>query len=228
MRISNVSLRKISVVSVLSLLLSMSAFAATDAQLRERAEKASDTLDLVMGSAQRIPQNLLDVSTCIASFPDVAKAGFILGYLQGQGLVSCRTDAGWSRPSYAIIKSPSAGFQFGVEVSDIVIVFVGDHARTAILHGDFTFGGDLGATAGPIGATNGAGASPKAGIYTYAISRGLMVDVSINGLGFGLQRDDNRQAYNDRSISAPAVLHSVGPAPAFLQEFQTKIMNYAK
>src|SRR6185437_4960276 len=52
-----------------------------------------------MVSSNQIPAPLLAQAKCIAVIPGLTKAGFIVGGLHGNGVVSCRTNAGWSAPA---------------------------------------------------------------------------------------------------------------------------------
>lgn len=47
-------------------------------------------------------------------------AAFIFGGEYGKGLVSCRTGAGWSAPSFVILQKGSFGFQIGGTSIDLV------------------------------------------------------------------------------------------------------------
>ena len=44
-----------------------------------------------------IPQWLLDKAECVAVFPNVIKAGFVVGGRGGRGVASCRTASGSER-----------------------------------------------------------------------------------------------------------------------------------
>jgi len=70
-----------------------------------QASKSAKVLTEVMGiPAKGIPRSLLAKAECIAVFPKVLKAGFILGGSGGRGVASCRTPTGWSAPAYFEIK----------------------------------------------------------------------------------------------------------------------------
>jgi lipid-binding SYLF domain-containing protein len=62
-----------------------------------QSEKAARVLhELMAAPDEGIPQNLLDKAECVAVFPSVIKAGFVVGGRGGRGVASCRTATGWS------------------------------------------------------------------------------------------------------------------------------------
>src|SRR5215510_13926386 len=57
-----------------------------------QAEKAAKVFDEIMGTPDKgIPTDLLNKAECIAVFPTVVKAGFVVGGKAGRGVASCRT-----------------------------------------------------------------------------------------------------------------------------------------
>src|SRR5215831_12090442 len=62
-----------------------------------QSEKASKVFSEIMDAPDKgIPQNLFDSASCVAVFPSVLKAGFVVGGQGGRGVASCRTGTGWS------------------------------------------------------------------------------------------------------------------------------------
>lgn len=87
----------------------------------------------------------------------VIKAGFVFSGKAGSGIVIARLpDGSWSAPSCIGTGGLGWGLQVGADVSDFVIVLNSDEAVRAFSKGgNVTIGGNLSATAGPIG-TGGA------------------------------------------------------------------------
>ena len=88
---------------VLCLMLSASAIAQAQGKNVEegakQARKAATVIKEIMGIPEKaIPKGVLDDAECVAVFPDVIKAGFIVGGRGGRGVASCRTATGWSAP----------------------------------------------------------------------------------------------------------------------------------
>src|SRR5437773_8708805 len=75
---------------------------ASDKDERERARKATVAFQEIMGAPdQAVPQELLDRCECVAVFPSVKKAGFVVGAQYGKGLISCRrNEGGWGSPAF--------------------------------------------------------------------------------------------------------------------------------
>ncbi|HEX3144303.1 MAG TPA: lipid-binding SYLF domain-containing protein, partial [Pyrinomonadaceae bacterium] len=70
------------------------------AESTRHAQEAADAFTEIMNVADRaIPQSLLDRAAAIAVFPNMIKAGFIVGGRGGHGVISRRIKGGWSAPA---------------------------------------------------------------------------------------------------------------------------------
>lgn len=193
---------------VISLVM-MSSFslAATSNQLRARSQKAARVLQEVVSIPDRsIPISLLESATCIATFPEVLRIGFVFGARYGKGLVSCRTDSGWSRPSYLQIRGGSWGYQFGIEKVDLVLVFLAQNSAYRIAQEKLTVGVDATFAVGPIGREARAGTdfSQNSEVYGYSRSRGLFAGLAIGGSVIKVDDTDNASVYGE--VSAMEIL----------------------
>ena len=99
----------------------------------------------------------------------------------------------------------SVGFQFGAQVADFLIVLNDDRALQSFSGGGaFSLGGQIGAVAGPVGASREGAASMTldnlAPIYTYSISKGLFAGISIEGTVI-----NERNSVNERHYAFPGV-----------------------
>src|SRR5215510_15263199 len=123
----------------------------------------------------QIPEDLLARAECVAVFPSVIKAGFIVGGRGGRGVASCRTPTGWSAPAYFNLGGGSVGLQIGVESTDFVLLFMNRDGLNSLLSNKFTLGADASVAAGPVGRAAGADtdAVMRAKILSYSRSRGL-------------------------------------------------------
>ncbi len=155
---------------------------ARDASRDRAAEELADAAQVVremnqIGSAHR------ERARCVAVLPSLVRAGFIVGGRHGDGVVSCRTSSGWSAPAFITITGGSAGFQIGVESSDLVMLVMTDRAMAQLFRSNFAVGADASAAAGPVGeaAQAGTDASMKAEILSYARSRGLFAGAELSG-----------------------------------------------
>ncbi|KAH8059498.1 hypothetical protein JL721_9231 [Aureococcus anophagefferens] len=111
----------------------------------------------------------------------------------------------WSGPSAIGTVGASVGFQFGAQVADFLIVLNDDRALQSFSGGGaFSLGGQIGAVAGPVGASREGAASMTldnlAPIYTYSISKGLFAGISIEGTVI-----NERNSVNERHYAFPGV-----------------------
>jgi SH3 domain-containing YSC84-like protein 1 len=104
------------------------------------------------------------------------KAGFIFSGKAGSGLVIARLpDGSWSAPSCIATGGLGWGLQAGADITDFVIVLNSEDAvRAFSIGGNVTIGGNISASAGPIG-TGGsvlASLAHPAPMFSYSKSKG--------------------------------------------------------
>ena len=106
----------------------------------------------------------------------VVKAGFVFSGKAGSGLVIARLpDGSWSAPSCIATGGVGWGLQIGADITDFVIVLNSEDAVSAFsLGGNVTIGGNISATAGPIGTGGSVQASlaHPAPMFSYSKSKG--------------------------------------------------------
>ncbi|MEM5787341.1 MAG: lipid-binding SYLF domain-containing protein [Syntrophobacteraceae bacterium] len=166
-----------------------------------------------------IPPSLLQNAHGIAIFPDLFKAGFIVGGRYGLGVFLVRLeDRTWSNPVFFSIVGPSLGLQFGAQVSDVILVFNSVRSLDYITSGKFTLGLDASVAAGPVGRHAEAGTDVRfrAEILSYSRSRGLFAGVALEGAAMQVEYEANTAFYNapgllpmeifkNRNLQAPVV-----------------------
>jgi lipid-binding SYLF domain-containing protein len=180
--------------------------------------------ELVTASDKAIPKELLEHAKCIAVLPGVIKAAIAFGGRHGSGVISCRTESGWSTPAFVSISGGSWGVQLGVESSDIVLFFMNDRGARSLVDGSrVTLGGRASVAAGPFGRSAEAATNLdlKAEIYSYAKSKGLFAGLSLEGAELKPDGDDNRDYYGS-GVTTTQLLFGGGPAtvPAEAQTFR--------
>src|ERR1041384_1639273 len=122
------------------------------AEASREAQKAADAVTEIMNVAEKaIPQSLFDRAEAIAVFPNVIKAGFIVGGREGHGIISRRVRGGWGAPAFFDLGGGSVGLQIGAAKTDFVLLFMNDEALGGLLKDKFEIGGEGSATAGPVG-----------------------------------------------------------------------------
>src|SRR5499425_1266886 len=142
----------------------------------EQSSKAAKVLREIMDTPDKeIPEDLLDKAECVAVFPGVIKAGFIVGGRGGRGVLSCRTPDGWSAPVYLNLGGGSIGLQIGAQSTDFVMLFMNRSGVDKLLSDKFEIGAYASVAAGPVGRQAGASTDIKlnAQILSYSRSKGL-------------------------------------------------------
>lgn len=142
----------------------------------------------------------------------VVKAGVLLAYKLGTGLVVARrSDGSWSAPSAILSAGMGWGAQAGGELMDYIIVMHDTKAvKTFCSRMHFSLGAGCSAAAGPIGrvveADLRAGDKGSGLCYTYSCSKGAFVGVSLEGNIVSTRMETNLQFYGDPYITTADIL----------------------
>jgi SH3 domain-containing YSC84-like protein 1 len=194
-------LKRVLVVTVLSLLVSLTVVASSDREDDvNRTHKAAQVFKEIMNTPdQGIPRDLLQSAKCIAIIPGDVKFAFIFGGSYGRGLATCRTGRGWSAPMFVAIDGGSVGYQIGGSSTDIVMLFMNDHALQSLLSDKFKLGADASVAAGPVGRNAAAGTDLKlsAEILSYSRAKGVFAGVSLDGALMQADKSGDKAMYGD-------------------------------
>jgi lipid-binding SYLF domain-containing protein len=135
-----------------------------------------------------VPSNmgeLLRQARGVMIFPELVKAGFILGAEGGSGVLLSRDPATntWSYPAFYVFGAGSLGLQAGVELSRIVFIIMNDRALNALMADEFKVGAEAGIAIVTIGAGAEASTTSAAGtdIYAFAQAVGLYGGIALQG-----------------------------------------------
>jgi lipid-binding SYLF domain-containing protein len=200
------------------------AVAAEDKDEAKKVTEATEVFhELISSTDKAIPRELLEHCKGIAVFPGVIKAAMGVGARHGRGVVSTRTEKGWTTPAFASINGGSAGFQIGVESTDLVLFFMNDRGLKSLMNGTkITLGGKASVAAGPFGRSGEAATNLelKSEIYSYARSKGLFAGLSLEGARVAPDNKSNVEYYG-RGVNTKQLLMGKTPAtvPAEAQEF---------
>jgi SH3 domain-containing YSC84-like protein 1 len=219
----------------ISLFLGVTAFAQEKVGKRledeaEQSSKAAKVLREIMGTPDKeIPEDLLARAECVAVFPSVIKAGFIVGGRGGRGVASCRTGAGWSAPAYFNLGGGSFGLQIGAEATDFVLLFMNSEGLDSLLSNKFTLGADASVAAGPVGRAAGADtdAAMRAKILSYSRSRGLFAGLELKGVVITPDEGDMRDVYGKEVTTKVVLKQDKDAAPASVREFPATLNRYS-
>jgi len=186
------------------------------------AEKAAKILatfladpDHPASALNSIPKVVLQRARGLAVF-QVLKAGFVFSGKAGSGIVISRLpDGSWSAPSCIATGGVGWGLQIGADITDFVIVLNSEDAvRAFSLGGNVTIGGNVSATAGPIGTGGSVQASlaHPAPMFSYSKSKGLFAGLSLEGTALIERKDANKDFYGS-AIPARDILGGRVPPP---------------
>ena len=177
-------LKRLSIVVALALFATATAIASDREDDVARTHKAAEVFTQIMNAPdQGIPTDLLERAKCIAIIPGDVKFAFVFGGSYGRGLATCRTEHGWSAPLYIAIDAGSVGYQIGGSSTDIIMLFMNDHALQSLLGDKFKLGADASVAAGPVGRHASADTDVKlnAEILSYSRAKGIFAGVSLDG-----------------------------------------------
>ena len=133
----------------------------------------------------------------------VMKAGFIFGGSGGRCVFVARAADGWNGPAFYTVGTASAGFQAGIQSSEIVALAMTQKAVDSFMSNSFKVGGDASAAAGPVGV--GTGATPNADLVYYSKAKGLYGGVDVSG-GVIKPSEDYNKAYYGKDVSPIDIL----------------------
>ncbi len=224
-------LRRILVVTVLGLLVTLTAVASSDREDDvSRTHKAAQVFKEIMNTPdQGIPQDLLESAKCIAIIPGDVKFALILGGSYGRGLATCRTTHGWSAPVFVAIDSGSVGFQIGGSSTDIAMLFMNDHALQSLLSDKFKLGADASVAAGPVGRNAAAGSDLKlnAEILSYSRAKGVFAGVSLDGAVMQADTSGDKAMYGDH-VDRHKILDGTVAVPASARPLLRELGGYTQ
>jgi lipid-binding SYLF domain-containing protein len=189
--------------------------ASTHEDLQNRLDAAKTVLDEILNTPDKtVPLNILKQATCVGVIPGLIKGAFLFGAEYGQGVVTCRTGHGWSGPVFIRLGGGSFGFQAGGQATDLILVAVNDHGFQDLLKSKFKIGGDVAATAGPVGRNSQAATDWKlsAELLTYSRSKGLFAGIDLNGASVSQNHDDTN-IYYGQSYGFETILKGNVPVP---------------
>jgi lipid-binding SYLF domain-containing protein len=181
------------------------------AQAREegRLLMASQVLEELRNSRdQAIPDRLLERAYGIAVIPDMTKIAFFAGGRRGHGVMVIRDKEGrFTSPVFVTMTGGSFGWQWGVQSTDIVLVFTTRRGIEGITGGKITLGADASVAAGPVGRQ--ASAATDAGftseVYSYSRSRGVFAGIALDGTAITIDDKADASFYKRSDVLASEI-----------------------
>ena len=222
-------LKRLLMATTLVLLVTVTAVASDRDDDVNRTNKAAQVFKEIMNTPdQGIPQELLESAKCIAIIPGDVKFAFVFGGSYGRGLATCHTGHGWSAPMFVAVDGGSVGYQIGGSSTDIVMLFMNDHALQSLLSDKFKLGADASVAAGPVGRNASAGTDLKlnAEILSYSRTKGAFAGVSLNGAVVQADKSGDEAMYG-HSVTRHDILAGKVAVPESAQALLHEIGGYA-
>jgi len=187
----------------------------------ERIEAAATVMKEILGTPDKgIPRDLLNRADCVAVYPSVKKAAFIVGGSYGRGVITCRRGAaftgGWSAPAMFALEGGSFGLQIGAQETDFVLLVMNESGANSIMSSKVKLGADASAAAGPVGRDTSAETDivMKAEILSYSRAQGLFAGVSLEGSTMRADDGANKALYGKELSAKEIVREGKVKAPA--------------
>jgi lipid-binding SYLF domain-containing protein len=116
------------------------------------------------------------------------------------------------------------GYQIGGSSTDIVMLFMNDHALQSLLGDKFKLGGDASVAAGPVGrnATAGTDLKLNAEILSYSRSKGVFAGVSLDGAVMQADKSGDKAMYG-HEIDRHEILNGKIAVPASARELLNEL-----
>jgi len=170
--------------------------------MRERLQKATEVYKALISDREQVKSEVMDNAQCIAVFPRVTKAAFVVGGHYGKGVVTCKTSGNeWSKIAWMELSGGSIGLQAGYVSSELVLFISNKNAAEAIQNGSFTFGTDASAAAGAYGTSAKSFGRRVNEAVAYTRGGGAFAGLSLTGTSINPDHSTNRMFYGDEGIT---------------------------
>ena len=191
------------------------AFASDHEDDVARTHRAAEVFQAIMDTPDKgIPHDLLRSAKCVAIIPGDKKFAFVFGGNYGRGVATCRTSEGWSAPIFIAVDGGSVGYQIGGSSTDLVLLFMNDHALQSLLGDKFKLGADASVAAGPVGRSASAATDVRlnAEILAYSRTKGIFAGVSLDGTVVQADKSGDQAMYG-ADVDRHQILSGAIPTP---------------
>ena len=207
--------------------------AITKKEVNERIAACNKTLKkMTENKNSGIPKELISKCKGIAIFPNVLKAGVVLGVSLGKGVVLKlgEKDRSWSKPAFFSIRGGSIGVQAGAQYFDLILLFMSETGIEGLLEEKYTLGADIAVSAGPISRKASKDVTTRfdSGILSYSQTKGFFAGVSLKGSALEPDTEANKMFYG-KGISVQDILYDgVGGTSKESQEIVQRLTDLSK
>lgn len=203
---------------VLLAITSLSGFGQKKEQ--DRVANAGTVMQEILNIPDDIPQSVIDKADCVVVLPSVLKFAIGIGGSYGRGVMTCRRGANfkgpWGAPTMMALEGGSFGLQLGGQATDFVLLLMSPRSAKSILTSKVKLGGDVSATAGPVGRNASAetDVTLRAEILSYSRARGLFAGISLAGSTLRADNDANKSLYGKKVSAQDIAFKGAVKAPA--------------
>lgn len=129
---------------------------------------------------------------------------------------------------FVAIDGGSVGYQIGGSSTDLVMLFMNDHALQSLMSDKFKLGADASVAAGPVGRNAAAGTDLKlnAEILSYSRSKGIFAGVSLDGAVMQADKSGDKAMYGD-DVNRHEILHGKVAVPESARGLVEELGGYA-
>ena len=180
--------------------------AQDQAEAQGIVDKANVTFDAFMRNKDYTwLQENVKKAKGVLIYPQILKAGFILGGSGGTGVFLAK-DQGtgdWSQPAFYTVGTVSFGLQIGGEAAETVILAMTQKAVDSLYTSSVKLGGDTSIAVGPVGV--GAKSNVMADFIAFSMSKGAYAGLNLEGSVVGV-RDSLNRAYYGEQVSPVQII----------------------
>jgi len=204
--------------------------AMADEKTDKRLEASRLVFESFTGMSEAsIPDWLLERAYGVVVVPKVFEIAVGFGGRGGRGVMAVRNpDGSWSNPVFVTLGGGSFGFQFGMHMTDTVLVLMSRKSVEGISGGKVMLGADASVAAGPVGRTAAASTDPmlKTQVLSYARTEGVFAGVAVEGTVISVDDGSNATAYGASGILASQILEGkLGTPPPAALEFKAAVQR---
>jgi lipid-binding SYLF domain-containing protein len=169
-------------------------------------DKAKVTLGAFMGDKNYswLHENLKNAKGVLI-YPQILKAGFILGGSGGTGVLLAKDQKGgdWSQPAFYTVGTVSFGLQIGGEAAETMILAMTQKAVDSLYTSSVKLGGDTSVAMGPVG--TGAKSNVMVDFIAFSMSKGAYAGLNLEGSLVSV-RDSLNTAYYGSQVSPVQII----------------------
>ena len=186
----------------------------------KRLENCGKILNEILNEPERgMPQFILEHAYCVIMLPGTKRGnGFIFtagfGGQFGRGAMTCQTgdkfDGPWGAPTMVALEGVTWGLAAGGASTDILITVMNEDGANSILTSKAKLGGNVSATAGPVGrdAAAESDAMLHSELLTFARAKGgLFAGAELQGSTLRADGPANEKIYGKKINAKDVVLH---------------------